>query len=208
MAVPRQRQRPHSNQAQPKPPKNTSSQKLQEDDRIFVHAHPDHTRLAMSPYAVMLQLIMFLKEKLVRKVQKMRSGFAICPASAPAHETLLSRMSEIQAFLSTEGECKVEKPVQHSAFKLSRVPCSFMGYDGTKVVLNETTATIIASALTDLTNVTPANILECKGETYNQFTHQKNWIALFSEGSHLSKSLPLFGVRVATKLLPKRMKTP
>ncbi|POS83996.1 hypothetical protein EPUL_003700, partial [Erysiphe pulchra] len=140
------------------------------------------TESFMSPYAIMLQLNGFWKGKLVREVQKIKTGFAICPASNDAHETLLTRMPEIEAFLLTEGDCKVEKPQQFSAFKLSGITRSYSGYNGSWIELIDIVATTIAiaEALFDLTNVRPVNVLD----------------------------LPLFGVHVPVELLPKRIKTP
>lgn len=182
--------------------------KPHEDNRIFVRISPGHTCLGMSPYAIMLQLDAFLKGKFVREVQKIKTGFAICPISNEAHETLVARMSDIEAFLSIEGECKVEKPEQYSAFKLSGIPRSYSGYDGSGIVLIDITANTIAQALTDLTNIPPANVIECQSPTDNQFSDKKNWIVFYPQGSNLSKSLPLFGARISVKLLPKRTKTP
>lgn len=156
----------------------------------------------------MLQLNGFLEGKPVREIEKIKTGFAICPASSDAHETLLTRMPEIEAFLSTEGDYKVEKPQNFFAFKLSGIPRSYSGYNGSGIGLIDITANTISEALYDLTNVRPVNVLECQSSTDKQFSHKKNWIVFYPEGASLSKSLPLFGARVPVKLLPKRIKTP
>lgn len=54
----------------------------------------------------MLQLNSFLKEKLVREVQITKSGFTICPISLPAQEAMISRIGELEAFLSKKGSSK------------------------------------------------------------------------------------------------------
>lgn len=72
---------------------------------------PGHIRLGISQHAMMLQLNLFLQEKLVREVQSLKAGFAICPASNAAHETLVAKTNDMETFLSTEGECKVKKPI-------------------------------------------------------------------------------------------------
>ena len=72
--------------------------------------------------------------------------------------------------------------------------------------MSEISANTIAEALTDLTNVAPINVLESRGSSNSEFYHQKNWIVLYPKGSTLSKLLPLFGVRVPTKLLPQSLK--
>ncbi|KAI0993874.1 hypothetical protein K3495_g14310 [Podosphaera aphanis] len=72
--------------------------------------------------------------------------------------------------------------------ELSGVPRSYASYNDFSMEMTEISATTIAEALTALTN--------------------KNWIVLYPKGSTLSKLLPLFGVRVPTKLLPQKFKTP
>lgn len=75
----------------------------------------------------------------MRKVQKIKTGFAICPESNQAHETVIRRMSDIETFLSTEGECKIEKLEQYSAFKISGIPRTYLIHNGWGIVLIEIT---------------------------------------------------------------------
>lgn len=137
-----------------------------------------------------------------------KTGFAICPVNIEAQEALSVRMGELESFLSSQGQCKVEKPIQHNAYRLSGVPRSHASYNGSSMEMSEISATTIAEALTDLTNVAPINVLKSRGSSNPEFYHQKNWIVLYPIGSTLSKLLPLFGVRVPTKLLPQKIKTP
>ena len=60
----------------------------------------------------------------------------------------------------------------------------------------------------DLTNIQPINVFEPQGSNTAQFSHHKDWIALYPEGSVLSRKLPLFGVYVPAKKLTKKTKTP
>ncbi|KAI0998427.1 hypothetical protein K3495_g9765 [Podosphaera aphanis] len=101
------------------------NREIPEDNRLFVRVSSGHPTLQMSPYAVMLQINNHLKEKLVREVQSIKTGFEICPTSTSAQETLFARMGDIETFLSTQGHCKVEKPTSHIAYRLSGVPRSY-----------------------------------------------------------------------------------
>ncbi|KHJ34831.1 hypothetical protein EV44_g4245 [Erysiphe necator] len=98
--------------------------RIQQDNRLFVRVPPGHTALKMSPYAVMLDLNSFLKETLIREIQVIKTGFAICPTSITARDILYSRTEEIEAYLSTQGQCKVEKPTKPKAYLLSGIPPS------------------------------------------------------------------------------------
>lgn len=100
------------------------------ENRLLVRVSSGQPALKMSPYAVMQHLNIFLNPKVVREVQKIKTGFAICPASFSAQEALHSRMVEIEKFLSTLGECKVEIPQDYQAYRLSGVPRSYKGFNG------------------------------------------------------------------------------
>ena len=117
-------------------------------------------------------------------------------------------MGETENSLSSQGQCKVEKPGQHVAYRLSGVPRTFAAFNGSTVENKHITAAVVAEALTDLTNVPPINVLESRGSDYSEYSPKKNWIVLYPKGSTLSKILPLFGVRVPAKLLPPRLRTP
>lgn len=178
------------------------------DNRLLVRVSQGHPALVMSPYAVMLSLNQFLGEKIVREIQVTKTGFAICPISLAAHEKLVSRMADLESFLSTKGPCKVETPTNHNSYLISGIPRSYAGYNGTTIEMVEITASAIEEALWDLTNVRPVSVTECKSSIDQPFLDKTKWIVLYPEGSSLSKNFPLFGVRVNTKMLPKKTRTP
>lgn len=179
-----------------------------EDNRLFVRVSAGHPALHMSPYAVMLQINNHLKEKLVREVQSIKTGFTICPVSKTAQETLFVRMGEIETFLSYQGQCKVEKPTSHIAYRISGVPRSYQGFDGTSMTSTEITSELVSDALIHLTNVAPLNVLESRSQYDSKYSPSKSWVVLYPKGPTLSKVLPLFGVRVPVKILPQRLRTP
>ncbi|KAI0999653.1 hypothetical protein K3495_g8543 [Podosphaera aphanis] len=166
-----------------------SAPRTRVDNRLLVQFSTDHPSLKMSPYAVMLHLNSFLKEKLVLEIQTTKTGFAIFPTLTAAQE--------------------VEKPTNHKAYLLSGVTRSYAGYNGTELELVEIMATVVAEALTDLTKVAPISVLKPRNASKAEYAAHKDWVVLFpEESSSLSRSLPLFGIRVQSKLLPKKTKLP
>ncbi|KAI1005913.1 hypothetical protein K3495_g2308 [Podosphaera aphanis] len=161
----------------------------------------------MSPYAVMLQINNYLKEKLEREVQSIKTGFVICPISSTAQETLSARMGEIETFLSTQGQCRVEKPTSHTAYRLSGFPRSYQSFDGISMTTTEITSEVISDALHP-TNIAPLNVLEFRGQYDSEYSPTKSRVVLYPKGPNLSKILPLFGVRVPVKILPQRLNSP
>ncbi|KAI0995653.1 hypothetical protein K3495_g12526 [Podosphaera aphanis] len=120
--------RPVTAQAHSRPKAQAKSKP--EGNRLLVRVGQGHPALGSSPYAIMLQLNTFLQEKLVREIQTIKTGFAICPVSVEAQEKLTARMGEIESSLSRQGQCKVEKPGQHVAYRLSGVPRSYTVFNG------------------------------------------------------------------------------
>ncbi|POS82641.1 hypothetical protein EPUL_005008 [Erysiphe pulchra] len=189
-------------------PKTLPASEL-EDNRLLVRISHGNPALSSSPYAVMLELNAFLEEKLAKEIQIIKTGFAICPVSLEAQEKLVSRIGEIEASLSTRGQCKVEKPGQHVAYRLSCVPRNYTILSGNSVETKEITATVVSEALTDLTNIPPINVLESRGSANTKYISPvKSWIVIYPKGSTLSRVLPLFGARVTAKILPQRVRTP
>lgn len=175
-----------------------------EDNRLLVRVSPGHPVLSSSPYAIMPELNNFLNEKLVRKIQMTNIGYTICPVSAEAREKLTDRMGEIEASLTLKGSVKVENPVQQVAYRLSGVSCTYAVYNRNIVDLKEINASVVAEALTDLTNVAPLNVLESRGSEYTDFSPKRSWIFIYPKNTILSRNLPLFGVRISTKFLPQK----
>lgn len=135
---------------------------------------PGYPALGLTPYAIMLELNNFLKEKLSRKIQRTNTGYEIYPVSAEAPEKNFARMSENEISMSSKGPVKVEKPEQKVAYWLSGVLRTYAAYNGNTVDLKEITASVVAEALTDLINVTQLNFLESRGSDNTDFSPKKS----------------------------------
>ncbi|KAI1005054.1 hypothetical protein K3495_g3162 [Podosphaera aphanis] len=195
-----------------KPAQATNKGKIakpHKDNRLLVRVAAGHPALNISPYAVMEQLNNFLNQKLVREVQLTKTGFAICPASVEAQEILVTKIPVLQGFLSSRGQCTVEKPENHAAYRISGVPRNYIGYNKQGAVeAIEIDADTVSQALVNLTHVAPLKVLESRGTLASEFSPCKSWIVLYPQASNLARSLPIFGVRATTKLLPQRTKIP
>lgn len=117
-------------------------------------------------------------------------------------------MADIETQFSSKGPCKIEISTNHVSFIISGMPRSYAGYNGTSIEMIKITASNISDALWDLTNFKLVSVTECKSSAEQQFTDKGNWIVLYPEGTLLSKIIPLFGVRVITKMLPKNTRIP
>lgn len=197
----------------PKPSHSAGHKKQQpkdaEDHRLFVRVPEGHPAQKLSPYALMLKLNGFLKENIIREIQVIKTGFAICPMSVQARDILYNRITELETYLSADGTCKVEKPTRLKSYLLSGIPTSFTGFDGSDLAQIKITGEVIAEALQSLTNIAPVSILTPRNFEGSEHLSQRNWVVLFpEETAKLSRVLPLFGVHVYTKLLQKKHKTP
>ncbi|KHJ31406.1 hypothetical protein EV44_g4009 [Erysiphe necator] len=151
--------KPHKHKSASAPACNQHKRNT-DDKRLLVRVPPGHPSLNMSPYTTMLQLNGFFEEKLVREVKITKTGFAIWPVSLSAQEAMLSRINELESFLSTKGVCKVEKPTNYLAYLLTGIPRSYAGYNGSSIEGATITVSTISEALRDLTNVAPVNVIE------------------------------------------------
>ena len=150
----------------------------------------------------------FQKEKMIREVQTTKNGVAIFPASIPAQEALINRMDALESYLSTHGNRKVKKLTNHAAYLLTSIPRSYIGFNGISVENIPIKALSVAEALMGLANIQLINVFEPQGSNTAQFSHHKDWTALYPEGSILARKLPLFGVYVPAKKLIKKTKMP
>lgn len=166
------------------------------DNRLLVCVRFSHPVLSMSLYAIMFQVNSFLGEKLVREIQTIKTGFAICPVSAAVQETLITRMNDIESHLSTKGQFKVEKPENYIAYWISGVPQSYPGNNSTSIDLIKITAADVSEALLDLTNIAILKVLGFPGSSETEFSDKKSWLVIYPKGNKLSGNLPNFGVRV------------
>lgn len=107
-------------------------------------------------------------------IQTTKTGVAIRPVSAEAQEKQITRMGEIENSLSSQGQCKVENPVQHVAYRLPGVPRTFTAFNGSTVGNKHIIAAVVAEALSDLTNVPPIKVLESRESDYSKFSSKKN----------------------------------
>ncbi|POS83035.1 hypothetical protein EPUL_005871 [Erysiphe pulchra] len=97
----------------------------------------------------------------------------------------------------------------YAAYLLLGIPPFYTGFNGSTMEQIEITASTIAEALTNLTNIAPVSVLEPRKNDSSQYMGERNWVVLFPEEiSKLSRVLPLFGTHVFTKFLPKLTKTP
>ncbi|KAI1005050.1 hypothetical protein K3495_g3163 [Podosphaera aphanis] len=164
-AVPSKATKPTLRKAQPA--------KVREDYRLLIRVAEGHPALRMSPYAVMQQIKNYLTENLVNEGQPTKTGFVICPPSTAAQASLNSKIDVIQEFLSSQGQCIVEKPDNHTAYRLSGVPRSYDGYNGANIVMETIDAAVVAEALADLIKVAPINVLQSRGSNYTEYSPTK-----------------------------------
>lgn len=116
-------------------------------------------------------------------------------------------MNDIEIYLSTKKQCKVEKPENSITYRISDVPQSYVGYNGTSIDLIKITAPGVSETLLDLTNTASLKALDSPRSSEAKFSDKKSKIFIYSKGNKLPRTLTLFGIRVRIKNLPKRLRT-
>lgn len=62
-----------------------------------------------------------LKGKTFKRIKIIKTGLAICIASLNAQEAIISRIRELEAFLSTTGASKIDKLTSYQSYLLTGI---------------------------------------------------------------------------------------
>lgn len=176
------------------------------DNRLFVRLPENHVLRAVSTYSIQNDLNKALGKKLVKEIQTTRTGFALCPLSPEAQDSLEALIPQITALFSEKGPCVVEKASNLVSYRIALIPRSFQGFQDNQITQIRVTPEHLSSALTEELGFTPTQVAETRHSTENPHTFSTSWIARFpSNTTTLPRSLLLFGARASVKLLPKRV---
>jgi hypothetical protein len=176
------------------------------DNRLFVRLPEDHVLRAVSTYSIQNDLNKALEKKLVKEIQTTRTGFALCPLSPEAQDSLEALIPQITALFSEKGPCVVEKASNLVSYRIALIPRSFQGFQDNQVTQIRVTPEHLSSALTEELGSTPTQVVETRHSSEALHTFSSSWIARFPSGTPtLPRSPLLFGARASVKLLPKRV---
>lgn len=95
--------------------------------------------------------------------------------STAAQETFITPINDIETYLSTKGEFKVEKLENSITYRISGVPQSYTAYNGTSIDRKNITVADVYGALLKLKNIVPLKVPDSRGscETGLSYTRKE-----------------------------------
>lgn len=198
-------------QARTTPAQKTSKKKdttPRPDTRLFVRIDPGHSARAAGPFAVLTALKNRLGEDsaLLKEVQEVKSGFALCTDSLEALAALEKHTESIARLFS---DCTVERQPIWTTYRLTNVPRTVNTLDGLgSIVSNQVTEEILSRTTYDLIRQRPTRITETN-ESVQDNLFNTSWLMSFNTETHqpLPRTLRILGASVNVSWVKPRHKT-
>lgn len=161
------------------------------DTRLFVRISPFHNARGVGAYAVLTTLKKHLGDKahLLKEVQAVKSGFALCTDSSNDLDSLYEYAREIEQKI---GHCTVEKQTKWITYRLDNIPRMIRTLAESRTVDSE----LLTDAITEATGQVPVRIVQTTQSIQNSLPNTC-WFVGFESESHtpLDKTLRILGVR-------------
>ena len=200
----------------PKQARKTSAQKTSKrkdavprpDTRLFVRIDPGHSARAAGPFSVLIALKNRLGEDsaLLKEVQEVKSGFALCTDSLEALAALEKHTESIGRVFA---DCTVERQPLWTTYRLTNVPRTVNTLDGLgTIVSNQVTEEILSRSTYELIRQLPTRAAETNESVQNNYFNT-SWILSFNTKTHqpLPRTLRILGPSVNVSLVKLRHKT-
>ena len=191
----------------PKPPAKAHPP-TRPDTRLFVWVDPDHISRKAGPFAVLTALKNLLGQdsSLLREVQAVKSGFALCTGSLEALTKLEAHSEAISR--SFEG-ATVERQPQWTSYRLLNVPRTVNTINGLgEIISNQVTGPILAESILEVTNQALTRAVETKDSTQKNL-YNTCWIVSFLTEAHcpLPRNLRILGASITAAVIKVKPKT-
>jgi hypothetical protein len=171
--------------------KTKTKSTLRPDTRLFVRISPFHNARGVGAYAVLTALKKQLGDRahLLKEVQAVKTGFALCTDSLDDLDSLYEHASEIEQKI---GHCTVEKQTKWTTYRLDNIPRVIRTLIESQTVDSE----LLTDAITEATGQPPVRIVQTTQSVQNSLPNTC-WFVSFDSESHtpLDKTLRILGVR-------------
>jgi hypothetical protein len=170
------------------------------DTRLFVRIGQEHKARAAGGYAILCALKKELGEHapLLKEVQAVRSGYALCTDSLA---DLSSLEIHSECIIQLIGNCKLERQPKWTTYRLDNIPRTVRIISGLVPVQENT----LAESIIDITGQKPVQVVETAQSKENGL-YNTSWFVSFNTESHiiLPKTLRILGiVATATSIVYK-----
>jgi hypothetical protein len=172
------------------------------DTRLFIRVGLDHISRRAGPFAVLtaLKTLLGTDSSLLKEVQEVKSGFALCTGSL---DMLAKLETHSQAISRAFTDSIVERQPNWTSYRLINIPRTVNTIDGLgQITSNLVTDEIIAEAIHNTTNQSLARAAETKDSSQKNL-YNTSWIASFPTDSHspLPRNLRILGAAVIVAVI-------
>ena len=193
---------------QERPARPARPAKPVQDTRLFIRLGPDHPARAAGSFAVLTVLKRQLRGDayLLKEVQEIKTGFALCTESATA---LAALELHTNSMADAIADCKIEKQQNWMTYWMDYVPRTVQILDEHTQVQNTiVTDHILSEAVHDETGQQSIKIVQ-SSQSVNSGLFSMNWFVSFETSNHktIPKVLRILGTTVTTHLLKYKPKT-
>ena len=139
----------------PKP----TARPLPPDDRLFIRLPDNHPAKDMQPYAIYTSLRAQFgpNSSLLRDVQSIKTGFALCPTIPGDLSTIESHKDALAGYF---GECRIERSTRWIAYRVTYIPRTFGQLIQNQYSLVPMDSHAMTSAIAEATGQVPVSVSE------------------------------------------------
>jgi hypothetical protein len=175
------------------------------DTRLFLRIGPENIARETGPFAVLTALRNALgpEAKLLREVQAIKSGYALCTGSIEALTALETKIPLLESLFT---DCKIERQPNWVSYRLSNIPrtVTTLGSNGS-LISHPVNPVILAESIQFTAEQSPVRSVETKTSSESSSFHT-TWIISFDRASHqpLPRTLRILGSAVYCTIIPPR----
>jgi len=175
------------------------------DTRLFLRIGPDNIARETGPFAVLTALRNTLgtDAKLLREVQTVNSGYALCTGSIEARLALESKIPLLESLFT---DCKIERQPDWVSYRLSNIPRTVTTLSDTGSLLSHLVSpAILAESIQFTADQSPVRSVETKLSSESSSFHT-TWVVSFERVAHqpLPRTLRILGSAVHCAVIPPR----
>ena len=179
------------------------------DNRLFVRLPDGHDARKVQGFAIRTNLRAELGSDgpLLKEVQAIRTGFALCPSSPAALKILEDKKKTISDFFG--NDCLVERGSRWVSYRLTNITRHLgpLEYGPSAVQVDSKR---LAQEVIEATGIIPISVIETRYSASNPALPYSCWFVNFPEGTSqmaIPRQLRLFGMVATATYLPRKTTT-
>ncbi|KAJ5335821.1 polymerase [Penicillium brevicompactum] len=190
----------------PKKKLTTDVKQTHSDHRLFVRLPDDHAAKKIDSYAIFSSLRSQLgtSSNVLKEVQTIKTGFALCPASPEALPILEAQKEVISAYF---GNCQIEWSSQWISYRVTNLPKKIGQIINGQYSVIPVNPAMLSAEVAEQTGRRPVSVSETATSAADTNSLSSSWFVNFSEDTKISlpARLRLFGTVTNARFLTRKV---